>query len=49
MLRTDKFRATVYHNGTVSWNTAAISTTSCEFDMTYFPMDTQECCLVIER
>lgn len=43
-----KFKATVYNDGNVWWNTAGVIGTSCEFDMKYFPFDDQQCSVHFE-
>ena len=36
-------RLVVSHNGNVSWLNPMLFTSSCEIDITYFPLDDQTC------
>jgi len=38
-----QYRAIITHNGRVRWEPAGVFETSCKFDITFYPYDTQEC------
>ncbi|KAK3758301.1 hypothetical protein RRG08_004122 [Elysia crispata] len=38
----------VFHTGRIEWNPGVIIWTSCDLDVTYFPMDTQVCHILFE-
>lgn len=33
----------LHYNGEITWDTPAITKSSCEVDVSYFPFDSQEC------
>lgn len=39
----------INNHGTVSWSPGGIYKTSCEADVTYYPLDTQTCRLILFR
>ena len=44
-LNLKKFLVTIFDNGTVEWQPAALYQTSCGIDTKYFPFDSQNCTL----
>ena len=43
------FRVNIEHTGRVTWAFGGIFTTTCNIDMTYYPLDLQKCDLVFEN